>query len=646
MAYPSNPDAGNREQGSNPLLTKLARVSKTPGVYLMKNAGGTIIYVGKASNLRSRISTYFSKAGRMDAKTSIMVKHIADFETVLTATAHEALILESTLIKRHRPRYNVLLKDDKRYPSLRMDLRKNFPNLRVVRKIKNDGALYFGPYSSGLAVRETLKLINRNFKLRKCRDPEPRARKRPCLNFQINACLGPCCNTVDPGQYSEIINEIKMLLSGRENDLLCKIKSEMLAASESQDYETAARLRDRMFAIQQVVEKQVAVTRDFVDRDAVAVARSDEYAVIMVLRVRKGHVQGMKDYWIRDELSGDAELVCAFMSQYYESPDVIPAEILVGTDIPDAAMYNAWLSEKKGRKVEIARPERGTRVRVLQMALENAASRLKGLTEEASSHARMLGGLQKKLDLAKLPQRIECIDNSGLAGKDMVSGIVVFEDGVPKSSDYRKYRLKKVELQDDYAAMAETLTRRFSGIGKGIPFPDLLMVDGGKGQLNIAVSVLKKLGLENRVPVIAIAKKDEGNNVPEDRIFLPGRANPVNFSAHSGQLNFLKRVRDEAHRFAVTFHRTRRATQAMQSILDSIPGIGGKRKKTLLKHFDSIAAIGQADPEILSRLPGMNSKAAHDLLAALGGERVKDGAGQGVEPGPVPGARPAGPGSD
>ncbi len=622
MKHLSNPDADSPEPDFESLLSQLTRVPKTPGVYLMKNSGGKIIYVGKASNLRSRLSSYFSKSAHIDAKTGILVRHIADFETILTATAHEALILESNLIKRHRPRYNVLLKDGKRYPSLRIDIRKNYPNLKVVRKFKKDGALYFGPYSSGLAVRETFKLINRYFKLRKCRDSEPRARKRPCLNFQINACLGPCCNKVDRDSYHEIVNEIKMFLSGRESDLLKKVKTEMIAASECQDYENAARLRDKMYAITQVIEKQVAVTNDFVDRDAVAVARSDDYAVIMLLRVRKGHLQGMKDYWIRDDLSGDAELICAFMSEYYESADMIPKEILVGTDIGDAAMYNAWLSEKKGKKVEVVKPERGNKVRLIEMALENATGRLKAITDDARSYAGMLRGLQQKLGISRYPQRIECIDNSGFAGKDLVSGIVVFEDAMPKKSDYRKYRIKNVGLQDDYAAMAEVLERRFTGESMGKLLPDILMVDGGKGQLNIAVSVLKKLGLENRVPVIAIAKKDEGKDIPEDRIFIPGRANPINFSTHSGQLMFLKGVRDEAHRFAVTFHRSRRNTRTMQSVLDSVPGIGGTRKKVLLKHFESIDAIAMSDPETLSRLPGMNRKVALELLKALDHESM------------------------
>ncbi len=627
--HPLNPEVQAEKEGAKTvpeaICARLAGVPKSPGVYLMKNTEGKVIYVGKAASLKSRVSSYFSKTGNLDPKTGVLVKQIADFEIVLTATENEALILESNLIKRHRPRYNVILKDDKRYPSLRIDTTQTYPNLTVVRKIKKDGALYFGPYSSAGAVRETLKLINRNFKLRKCRHATLRPRRRPCLNFQINACLAPCCREVDANQYREVVNEVKMFLSGRAEDLVRKVKNEMRDASDRQDYEAAAVLRDKMNAIRQTVEKQVAVTTDFVDRDAVAVARSDEIAVIMLLKVRNGHLQGMKDYSVRDPLSGDKELLCAFIRQHYEAAGMVPSEILVAATIEDAPLYAAWLSEIKGRKVEIRRPVRGGRARLLAMAMENAADRLKSITEDARSIARILSGLQSKLGLPCFPRRIECIDNSGLAGKDMVSVIVVYEDGVAKKSDYRKYRLKNVDLQDDYAAMAEVLERRFSGAGIDDALPDLLVVDGGKGQLNIAVSILKKQGLASRIPVIAIAKKDENKKEPEDKIFVPGRANPVNFSKQSGQLFFLMGIRDEAHRFAIAFHRSRRKSRGMRSALDTVPGIGEKRKKVLLKHFESIESIRRANLDEIAALPGMNRKAAADLLLAIGEEGPRPG---------------------
>ncbi len=605
------------------LLHKQSRAPKSPGVYLMKNREGEVIYVGKASNLKNRLNSYFSRSPHMDAKTGVLVKNIADFETVVTGSEKEALILESNLIKRYKPRYNVILKDDKRYPSLRLDLRAQYPNLTVVRKTRKDGALYFGPYSSAGAVRETIKLIHRNFKLRKCRDAEVKPRKRPCLNYQMNACLGLCSRNVDPEQYRDIVDEVRMFLNGRTRELANKIKADMLAAAERQDFEAAAQLRDKLYAIERTLEKQVAVTTDFVDRDVVAVARADDLALIMLLKVRNGILQGMRDYTIHDPLSDDTEIIGAFIGQYYETAENVPREILTGAPVADAEIYAQWLSGLKGKKVDILHPRRGDKVRLLQMAIDNAAERLKAYTERADADIRLLAGLQERLGLDRLPRRIECIDNSGLSGRNMVSGVVVFEDAVPKKSDYRRYRIKTVERQDDYASMAEVLGRRYSSTDNRVPFPDVLMVDGGKGQLNIALSVLKGLGLDGRFAVIGIAKKDDIKGEPEDKIYLPGRVNPVNFTRHINQINLLKRIRDEAHRFAISYHRKRRGSSALQSALDTVPGIGKKRKAVLLKHFDSIDSMRTASPEEISALPGMNKKAASDLLESLAAHESK-----------------------
>ncbi len=604
------------------LSARLSGLPSGPGVYIMKNSEGSVIYVGKAANIKHRIASYFSNTDRMDAKTRVLVRHIAYFETVLTATENEALILESNLIKRHRPRYNVILKDDKRYPSLRIDVTQAYPNLTVVRKIRKDGALYFGPYSSPGAVRETLKLLNRNFRLRKCKSHTLRPRRRPCLNYQIDACLAPCCHAVDPNLYSEMVAEIKMFLSGRTGELLQKVKKDMQAAAARQDYELAAVLRDKMHAIQQTIEKQSIVTNDFIDRDVVGLSRSADYAVIMLLKVRQGHLSGMKSYTLRDPLSSDDELICAFIRHHYETAELIPREIVAPVVIEDALLFNAWLSGIKKRKVEIIRPARGLRARLLAMAAENAAERLKMTTDAAESAASVLAGLQKLLGLASFPRRIECIDNSGLGGKDMVSGIVVYEDGAPKKPDYRKYRLDNIDLQDDYAAMAQVLERRFSDVREAESLPDLLLVDGGKGQLNIAAAVLKEKGFDGRVPVIAIAKNEDHKDKKEpcDRVFIPGRTNPVNFAKQPRLLMFLMEIRDEAHRFCIGFHRRKRNKRAMESALDAVFGIGEKRKKTLLKHFETIDGIRRADPETLAGLPGMNRKAAESIIDALGAE--------------------------
>ncbi|MFP3981230.1 MAG: excinuclease ABC subunit UvrC [Desulfobacterales bacterium] len=603
----------------NSLADKLARVPRSPGVYLMKNASGRIIYVGKAANLKSRLRSYFSNTARMDAKTGVLVKHVSDFETMVTASETEALILESNLIKQHRPRYNVILKDDKRYPSLRIDPSRKYPNLTIVRKTRKDGALYFGPYASAGAVKQTLKMIHRMFKLRKCRSPEVKPRTRPCLNYQIGACMAPCCYPVDPEEYRKIVSEVRMFLNGRTPDLIRRIRSEMQDAAEAQNYEAAAALRDKMQALEKTLEKQVAVTTDFVDRDVLAVQRAGERAVVMLLKVRNGYLQGMRDFSFTDAISADTEILGALLKQYYAENDAIPDEILTGIRMPDMALYGQWLSEIRGRKVKLHAPQRGEKVRLVRMAAENAKQRLKSMTEEAESTAALLSGLQRRLFLMRYPRRIECVDNSGLFGTDLVAGLVVFEHGVPKKSEYRQYRIRDVSAQDDYGCMREVLSRRFANAGEedAMELPDLLMVDGGKGQLNIALAVLRELDLSDAFNVIGIAKKDAQKGEPEDKIYLPGRVNPVNFKKNPRELHLLQRVRDEAHRRAVRFHRKRRTGRSLKSALDEIPGIGKKRKSVLLQHYGSIEGIRKASADELAALPGMTKKAAESLCAFI-----------------------------
>jgi len=602
------------------LKNKLARVSQRPGVYLMKDSAGKIIYVGKASNLKNRLRSYFSGShARTDAKTGVLVKHIADFQTIVTASETEALILESNLIKRHRPRYNVILKDDKRYPSLRMDLNQTYPNLTVVRKTKKDGALYFGPYASAGAVRQTLKTIHRVFKLRKCKSTQVKPRCRPCLNYQMGICLAPCCYPVDPEKYAKIAHEVRMFLQGRTPDLISKLKSEMRSASEVQDYETAAQLRDKIYALEKTLEKQVAVTTDFVDRDVIAVKRLEEKTMIMLIKVRGGYLQAMQDFFIADAISEDSEILGAFIRQYYEESGSVPGEILLQLKLPDGEVYAGWLSKLRGRRVRLLTPVRGEKKRLVEMAVQNAGQRLKDIAQEQASAFGLLSGLQRRLGIGTFPGRIECVDNSGISGTDLVAGLVVFENGVPKKSHYRNYIIQGVSEQDDYGCMREVLLRRFS-IKKGekhFPDPDLLMVDGGKGQLNTALAVLKELKIAGKFAVIGIAKKNKENGEKQDKIYLPGRANPVNFQQHAGQLQLLEKIRDEAHRRAVSFHRKRRNSRSLHSVLDDIDGIGPKRKATLLKHYKSIEAIAAADEAELASLPGMTAKAARALCLNL-----------------------------
>jgi excinuclease ABC subunit C len=613
MTTPSNnasPPGGN-------LARKLAEAPAEPGVYLMKAADGRILYVGKARSLRKRLAAYSRTSAQADSKVNALVSKIADVETILTRTEKEALILESNLIKRHRPRFNVMLKDDKRYPSLRLDPEEDYPRFSIVRKIGGDDALYFGPFASAHAVRETLKVINRTFKLRKCKASEFRTRTRPCLHCQMAGCLAPCCRDVPRETYQEQVQEAILFLKGRTPELVRKIRGEMERAAMAQEYEKAGRLRDKLFALERTTEKQVAVTTDFLDRDVFASASSDGAAVITHLEVRGGFLTGTRHFTFPETMAADDEMLGMFIRQFYDGRSVLPAEMIVSGELEDAALIEEWLSARKEQKVKILRPERGEKARLLEMALLNAQTELQAFLTRRSSGSELLLRLQDRLSLSRYPQRIECVDNSTLMGSEPVAGLVVFVGGRPEPSAYRKYRLNSVAIPDDYASMSEILRRRL-GKGEGAePLPDLLVVDGGKGQLGTALAVMRDLQIAGRLDVIGIAKKDESRGEAHDKIFQPGRSNPVNFGREGDLLLFLQRVRDEAHRYAIAFHRRRRRASSLSSALDTIPGIGKARKALLIGHFGSFEAIRAATLDELSALPGFNRKLAETIKENL-----------------------------
>jgi len=598
---------------SKNLRDKLLMVSSEPGVYLMKDAAEKIIYVGKAANLKKRLSSYFSKPVHTDMKTGVLVKKIAGFETIITASEKEALILESNLIKKYKPKYNVILKDGKRYPSLRINIKSDYPNLAIVRKIAGDGAKYFGPFSSALAVRQTLRIINKTFKLRKCKGGALKNRSRPCLNYQIGACLAPCCLDVAKSEYDEIVNEVIMFLKGKTTALVQDIKSRMKFASEHKNFEKAAQLRDKMFALEKTLEKQVAVTTDLNDRDVLAVARMTGNALITLLTVRGGFLLDTRHFSFNETFSTNAEIIETFIRQNYENIPYIPKEILVSSlpDNPD--MLEEFLSVIKGKKVRVLSPQRGEKLQLVNMAVKNAINRLREITASDVAIKNMLSRLKDNLKMEYVPLRVECFDNSNISGKDAVSGMVVFENGQPDKSSYRKFKIKTAAKQDDYACMLEALTRRYGDGGKTESYPDLLVVDGGKGQLNIAVSVIKNLNLFGKFEIIGIAKKDEKKGETEDKIYKYGRINPVNMGKRGDTLLFLQRIRDEAHRFAISFHRRRRSKSFIHSELDDIQGVGEKRKKILLIHFKSIKKIRAATLDEISALPGMNNNVAKEI---------------------------------
>ena len=598
-------------------MQRVANMPSQPGVYLMKAADGQIIYVGKASNLRKRLSAYFGSAANLDPKTEALIKQIADVETVITKTEKEALILESNLIKRHRPRYNVILKDDKRYPSLRLNIGTSYPYLSIARKIKKDQNRYFGPFSSAQAVRQTLKFIDKTFKLRKCSDKTFKQSKRPCLHHQMGRCLAPCCLEIEPADYQQLVKEVVLFLKGRTPDLIQKIKTAMAAAADRHEYEKAAILRDRYRALERTLEKQVVVLTDFKDRDVIALAQSGEASLITLLSVRGGFLQGSRTFTFEQVLSLDEELLVTFIRQYYETAPFIPAEILVDRPLDDQHLLQEWLTGLKTRAVKIISPQRGEKLRLLKLSRRNAALSLEAHLTATRMQMDVLQRVKRRIKLKRLPLRIECFDNSSLLGTEPVASQVVFENGRKQKDQYRRYRIKTVAQQDDYAYLAEVLHRRFGKGTAGEPLPDLLMVDGGKGQLNIALAVLNELGLFGAFDVIGIAKPDTTRGERDDKIYKPGQANPVLWGRDLDGLLLLQRIRDEAHRCAVTFQRQRRHKRSLRSALDTIPGVGPKRKAALFKSFKTLRKIRTASVADLIRVPGINRRVAEAVLEHL-----------------------------
>ncbi len=588
-----------------------------PGVYMMMDASGSVIYVGKASDLKKRLSSYVVSRKKMSEKTRMLVSLVASVDTIVTACENEALILESNLIKEHRPRFNVILKDDKRYPSLRLDMKCDFPNLAVVRKIESDGAVYFGPFSSASAMRETLRIVNKTFPIRKCKGREVKSRKRPCINYQMKRCLGPCCFAVDRAAYMEIVEQVRMFLNGRVHELITILTRKMEEAAKNEFFEEAAQFRDRIFALNKVAEKQAAVMTDLKDRDVFAGARSENTFIAVVMLVRKGHLVGMRRFMIADTISSSQEILSKVIEDYYRKADFIPPEILTAVNVSESKVIEAWLREKASKKVRIIRPRRGGKLRLVNLAVSNAQNALKQFVDSRKTTEGILEELKKKLGLPKLPHRIECIDNSGLFGSNMVSGMVAFVDAQPFKEGYRRFRIRNIRRQDDYESMRQTLLRRFKRTEDHKGLPDLLLVDGGRAQLAVACRVIKELELTGLVSLAAIAKPDKSKGEPADKIFIPGRVNPVLFHKDDPAFKLLQRIRDEAHRFTLSYHRKLRGNISLESALDGIPGIGPARKQALLQRFGSITAIRKASIEELASVRPMNRWAALNLKKAL-----------------------------
>lgn len=611
------------EEKRKMLAERVDTVSYGPGVYLMQDKQGQVIYVGKAKNLKKRLSSYFKRESHSDMKTGVLVNKIDRFDTIHTATEKEALILEANLIRKHKPRYNVILKDDKRYPLLRIDVTTDYPNITIARKMKKDGALYFGPYASAGAVHQTLKFINKIFKHRKCNTRAFKNRTRPCLYHQIGICLAPCCLNVEPGAYRKIIDDVSLFLNGKTPELIRRLKKNMGQAAERERFEEAGELRDKVFALEKTLEKQIVVARDMGDRDVVALSRGEDVSLITLMSVRAGVLSGSRHVTFNESMVEDAELIRTFMVQFYENAPYIPPEIIASSLPEDHDVLENWLREVKNGAVRLFVPRRGEKARLIELARHNGRKELEEQENQSRLRMDLLIRLKNRLGAATIPEFIECFDNSNISGTDPVSGMVVFKNGKPLKSAYRKYKIKTVDGQDDYSYMAEILSRRYGKETSEKNLPDLLMVDGGKGQLNIALSILKEQGLEGAFDVIGIAKKDEGKGEEKDKIYTPGRSNPVNFGREDDLLLFLQSIRDEAHRFAITFHRSLRSKKIRLSALDAVPGIGPKRKQMLLTHFGGIEAINHASEDELCALAGMTRKAARDVLRVLNDNKNK-----------------------
>ncbi len=599
------------------VMEKYQQAPHSPGVYLMKDAKGKTIYVGKAVDLKKRLSSYFVKKKNHDPKTAALLEMIKDFDVVITTSGHEAFILESNLIKEYAPKYNVILKDGKNYPLLRIDMDEKYPAIQRVRQIKNDKALYFGPYSSSHSMNQTLKQIQKIFRLRKCKNTQFKNRSRPCLNYQIKACLGLCCNDVPSVEYKKQVKDAVLFLKGRSQQVVKKLKNRMMEYSANMEYEKAAQMRDSILAVERIMEKQVVVSADMKDRDIIAVAAEKGRAVVTVMVVRTGFLIDTAHYPFDLGFKEPDEILSAFLEQYYKNTGFLPGFILLGQEIENTEVLEEKFTEEKGRKVSIHVPARGEKKRLVDMARVNAAKELeKRLIKEEEQRAAITM-LKDLLGMDRLPERIECYDNSNLSGQDPVSSMVVFKDGQPHKKDYRKFIIKGIDFQDDYAYMYQVLERRFKKDSSKIPHPDLLVVDGGKGQLGMAVAVLKDLGITDRFTVAGLAKKNETKKETEDKIYIPGRSNPLNTGQALKALHLLQQVRDEAHRFAITFQRKRREKRAGLSILDNIPGIGPKKKKILLNHFKGVSKMKSASIEEIAGLNGMNEKLAQTLLDEL-----------------------------
>ncbi|MEB3220831.1 MAG: excinuclease ABC subunit UvrC [Candidatus Sericytochromatia bacterium] len=600
------------------LQHRLVTLPASPGVYLMKGADGTILYVGKAVVLKHRVRSYFQSGKALSPKIRLMVANVADLETITTRNELEALVLEANLIKHHRPHFNALMKDDKAYPFLKLTVQDDFPRLTVVRQRLDDGARYFGPYPDGTGLNHALHLIQKLFPLRKRRTPQ--FRDRVCLNFHLGRCLGPCQGLADQARYGAMVEEVAQFLQGRHEGIVSRLRREMGQAAEALDFERAAALRDQLASLEAFRQRQKVVGDPEDDQDAVGLAVDEHRAVFQLFQVRQGKVIGRLAYELPAEGDEAAELLETFLTQYYGQATDLPREVLLPMAVEGQAVLGEWLTQRRGVKVGVLTPQRGARRDLLDLVARNAEqerTRL-ALVALASSRSAAVGGpaaLAEALELPEVPRRIECFDISHLGGTDIVASMVVFVDGRPAKDAYRRFKLKTVHDNDDFASMREIVARRFQRSKDGDwPWPDLVIIDGGKGQLNAALQALDVVGVA-RPAIVGLAKREEELFRPHADASQPWTS--LRLPAGSPALHLVQQVRDEAHRFAVTFQRQLRGKRMVASVLDGVEGVGPARKKALLKRFGSVAAMRALTRDDLVAQAGLPARVVEALYEAL-----------------------------
>ena len=608
---------------------RLKATPAKPGVYLMRDETGDVLYVGKAAGLRSRVSSYFASSANLPRKISNMVGKVADYEYIVTESEQEALILECNLIKEHQPPYNARLKDDKSYPFIKIDVSEDFPQVYITRRVNKDGSKYFGPFASAGSVRRTLSLLKKLFPYRSCTKTITGNDSRPCLDFHIHRCVGPCIGAVDKREYAEVIDQVVLFLEGKTNKVVGSIKTRMLDAAESLEFEKAAVLRDQLLAIEKVNEGQKVLHLTSENADVIATAPGSREAWVEVFFIRQGKLIGRDNFLMAGTQDDEPdEILTAFVKQFYDATPYVPPRILVQHPLEDADSIVGWLREKRKGSVRVHVPKRGEKRRLVEMVAENAEQgfeqlRLKQMSDTAAMDEAM-SELQEALSLPHPPTRIECYDISNIQGTNAVGSMVVFEDGKPKKAHYRRFQIKSVDGVDDYSMMREMLTRRFKRLSQsrrrrddgatssetngknawGIE-PDLVLIDGGKGHLGAALQVFLELGI-NDIPLASLAKENE-------ELFIPMMTEGILLPRNSQGLYLVQRARDEAHRFAITYHRERRSKKSVQSGLDLVPGIGPKRKRMLIRRFGSLRGVSNASVEEIAAVPGMTLSLARNV---------------------------------